>query len=193
MEPQDLCAAITSAQAGQADGYQALLDEYSQRLFGYFVRAVGNRHDAEDLLSELTLKLVKNLKKYDHRNRFEPWLFRIAANMVRDYIRRRKSNPVVASLSAVGLGNDDSSSSPEERFPSPPQDVDAGLIAAESSQRVQSALNELDEKARQMVLLRYFGQMSFKELAEMFDCPTGTVLARVHRALKALRKIMDKP
>lgn len=190
MEPQDLCAAIASAQAGRADGYQALLDEYSQRLFGYFVRAVGNRHDAEDLLSELTLKLVKNLKKYDHRNRFEPWLFRIAANMVRDYIRRRGSNPVVASLSAVGLGNDDSASSPEERFPGPPQDVDARLIAAESSQRIQSALNELDEKTRQMVLLRYFGQMSFKELAEMFDCPIGTILARVHRALKALRKIM---
>jgi len=188
MEPQRLRVSIASAQSGSAEGYEALFEEYGPRLYGYFFRAVGNDHDAEDLLGEMMLRLVKQLGKYDDRGRFEPWLFRVAANMVRDRIRRRKSRGPSISLSA----EDNSGRSMADQLPGESEPVDAAMLAGEASGHLQRALSVLDDKTRETILLRYFSQMSFKELAEVFQCPIGTVLARVHRGLKALREAMVK-
>jgi RNA polymerase sigma-70 factor (ECF subfamily) len=186
MEAERLRAMIAAAKAGRAEGYEALLEHYGRRLYGYFYRSTRSHHDAEDMLGELTLRLVRTLKRYDERGRFEPWLFRIAANMVRDRIRRRKSNPRPASLSAEGRGGD----AMVDHLPGPARPVDADLLAAEASEELNEALNKLDDTTREMILLRHFGQMSFKEIAEWFECPLGTALARVHRGLKSLRRLM---
>jgi RNA polymerase sigma-70 factor (ECF subfamily) len=186
MDAQRLREVIASAQSGQAWAYQSLLEAYAQRLYGYFLRACGNHHDAEDLLSETSLRLVGRLKTYDDRGRFEPWLFRIAANLVRDRIRRRKANPVHVSLSA----HEDGRAPVESRLPGNAAAVDSRLLAAEDSVKLAAAIDRLDETTRQMILLRHFGEMSFKEIAEICGCPLGTVLARVHRGYKALRQWM---
>ena len=186
MDRHDLQATIVAAQNGRPEAYQALLEAYWPRLYGYFVRAVGNHHDAEDLLGEMALKLVRQLKSYDDRGRFDPWLFRIAANMVRDRIRRIKVRPRVGSLSFEG-----SDGRPvADRVSSDGPPVTKRLELAESSADLTDALERLDPATRQMVLLRHFGEMSFKEIASVFDCPIGTALARVHRGLKAMRRMM---
>ena len=102
MDSAQLRVVIASAQAGSAEAYQALLNAYGSRLYGYFFRACGNHHEAEDMLGEMMLRLVRRMWRYDDRGRFEPWLFRIAANMVRDRIRRYRSNPSPVSLSSDG-------------------------------------------------------------------------------------------
>jgi len=186
MKPQQLRAAIASAKAGNAEGYDALISAYGQRLYGYFFRATRRHHDAEDMLGELTLKLVRTLRSYDDRGRFEPWLFRIAANMVRDRIRRSRTNPRPVSLSVES----DSGDSLVTHLPDQPRPVDAGLLAAEASAELNAALEKLAPTTREMILLRHFGEMSFKEIAEVFQCPLGTALARVHRGLQALRRLM---
>ena len=188
MDPQQLLETIAAAKAGSAEHFDALLASYGPRLYGYFLRATGHHQDAEDLLGDMTLKLVRQLHSYDERGRFEPWLFRIAANMVRDRIRRIRSRPRLVSLSAEdndGRHLGDVMSEPGH----PP--IEAGLLAQEASQELRGALSTLDETTREMVLMRFFGEVSFRELAEAFDCPLGTVLAKVHRGLKALRKVME--
>lgn len=187
MDNEQLRQTIQRAQTGNAEAYEALLDAYSKRLYGYFVRATGRHHDAEDLLSEMMLKLVRTLKKYDHRGRFEPWLFRIAANMVRDRIRRQKARPNAMSLSA----EDEDGQTMGQRLPGQQPAVTADLEAAEANLELQAALARLDEQTRQMILLRHFGEMSFKDIAATFGCPLGTALAKVHRGLKQLRDIME--
>ena len=177
---------IASAQAGDSEAFRALLDSYGPRLYGYFLRATGRHHDAEDLLGELMLRLVAKISRYDDRGRFEPWLFRIAANMVRDRIRRAKAAPAVVSLSVES----ESGRTRAEELPGPAEDVGAGLLAAEASGDLHAALGRLDVTTRQMILLRHFSQMSFKEIAEVFECPLGTALAKVHRGLRALRRYM---
>jgi len=132
--------------------------------------------------------LVRTICNYEHRGRFEPWLFRIAANMVRDRIRRRKVRPTPISLSAQS----DTGQTLGEQMPGQVVDINADMLAGELSESLQASLEELDMTTREMILLRYFGEMSFKELADIFECPIGTVLARVHRGLKALRKIMKR-
>lgn len=186
MDPKRLRATIVSAQSGSAGAYEALLEAYAPRLYGYFFRATGNHHDAEDLLGELTLRLVRHLKSYDDRGRFEPWVFRIAANLVRDRIRRRKSAPPAMSLSR----EDDFGTTAAERIPSGGPLPEADLLAEDASLALQKALAKLDDTTRQMILLRHFGEMSFKEIAALLECPIGTVLARVHRGLRTLRERM---
>jgi len=188
MEPQQFRAVIVAAKAGDDAAFEKLLDLYARRLYGYFFRATASHHDAEDLLSDLMLRLVRTLKRYDHRGRFEPWLFRIAANMVRDRIRRRKARPTPVSLSAETGGG----AALGDQLPGAAANIDAHMLAGETSAELNEALQKLDVATREMVLLRYFGEMSFKELAGIFRCPIGTVLARVHRGLKSLRKVMGK-
>jgi len=186
MDQQQLLRMIASAKAGDAGAFESLLEAYGPRLYGYFLHATGRHHDAEDLLSELTLRLVRRLADYDDRGRFEHWLFRIAANMARDRIRRIRAAPGTVSLSVEHESGRDLAARLAAQGPAP----DANMLAAESRRALQVALEKLEDTTREMVLLRYFGRMSFKELAEIFECPLGTVLARVHRGIRTLRRFM---
>lgn len=188
MEPEQLRAIVSAAQKGDAQAHAALLEAYGPRLYGYFFRATGSHHDAEDLLGEMMLRLVKRLGSYDDRGRFEPWLFRIAANMVRDRIRRNKTSPAALSISV----EDEDGGSMADQLPGTEPGADEAVLGAEASIELSEALEKLDEGTRQMVLLRHFGDMSFKEIAALFECPLGTVLAKVHRGLKTLRKYMSE-
>lgn len=188
MDSQELRQNIAQAKAGQAEAFENILTAYSNRLYGYFYRAVGNHHDAEDLLSDLSLRLVRQLQHYRHEGRFEPWLFRIAANLVRDRFRRSKARPGSVSLAA---GSEDGNALADD-LPASQPGVDAGLLGDEARLALQEALAELDETTRQMILLRHFAEMSFNEIAETFDCPLGTALARVHRGLKRLRSTLQE-
>ncbi len=179
--------AVAAARAGKAEGFSALLDAYGRRLYGYFYRAVGNHHDAEDLLGEMSLRLVRKFDTYDETGRLENWLFRIAANLVRDRFRRKKVRPKTVSLSV----DTDDGPDAAHRLESDGRPVDSRLLQAEASERVQCALERLDDTTREMILLRHFGQMSFKQIAAAFDCPIGTALAKVHRGLKALRRHLE--
>lgn len=186
MDPQQLRRKIASAKAGNPAGFEALLGAFGPRLYGYFLRATGNHHDAEDLLGEIMLRLVRRLKDYDDRGRFEHWIFRIAANLVRDRIRRIRSAPAVGTISVLDSEGGDLS----DRLPAETPSVDAGVLQRESNEHLQACLEKLDETTRQMILLRHLGRMSFKDLAELFDCPLGTVLARVHRGMRVLRRLL---
>ena len=188
MDPSELQATIEAAKAGRSEGYQAILAAYGSRLYGYFYRATGDRHDAEDLLSEVMLRLVRMLPGYDERGRFEPWLFRIAANLVRDRIRRRRAAPANFSLSAEpteGFNLEDTLAADDEP-------VETDLLSQEASKHLLAALEQLDEGTRQMILLRHFAGMTFAEISDMMDCPLGTALAKVHRGLKALRAKLER-
>lgn len=189
MEPQQLRDEIALAQAGEAGGMESLIEAYGPRLYGYFLRATGSHHDAEDLLGELWLRIVKTIKSYDDRGKFEPWLFRIAANMVRDRIRRIKVNPGPASLSGGG-DEGDASGSLADRLEGDAERADERLMATEAGQQLAAALGKLDPPTRQVILLRHFGELSFKEIADICGCPVGTALARMHRGLKTLRRVM---
>ena len=187
MDQQQLRETLAAAKAGQAEAFKALLEAYGHRLFGYFLRATRSHHEAEDLLGELLLRLVRQMKSYDERGRFDQWLFRIAANMVRDRIRRIRAAPRPISIT----GRDEEAGPLAERLPDQGPPVGTGLLAAEMGDQLQEALNKLDDSTRQMILLRHLGQLSFKELADYFQCPLGTALARVHRGMRLLREILS--
>jgi RNA polymerase sigma-70 factor (ECF subfamily) len=189
----DLPWLLERAQALDPDAFDRLVDLYGRRVHAFLLRMTGRREDAEDLLQEVFLRLVRMLPSYSHQGNFEGWLFRIAANLGRDRIRRIRRSPIVASLSS---GSENPPASDGERgwdgadeAAEPP---DSGLLRNEQIDRMQRALTQLPDAEREVVLLRYYSSMSFAEIAEAMDTPLGTALARSHRGLTKLRRLMEE-
>jgi RNA polymerase sigma-70 factor (ECF subfamily) len=190
MDAAVLSDLIGRAQRREPAAFDELVELYASRLYGYFYRLTGSREDAEDLLQELFVRVVRTIEQYEHDGRFEGWIFRIATNLVRDRVRRaRKSkalgvdHPAGGDLAdRAGLANlaDAGMPQPEHR-----------LDRAEQVDRLQWALTQLGESERQVILLRHFSQLSFREIAEQMGTPLGTALARAHRGLAHLRELME--
>jgi len=176
----DLTRLVNLAKAGQRQAVEQVVDLYAPRLFGLLYRMTGSRPDAEDLLQETFVKMLRGLGNYREDGRFEPWLFSIAANLARDWLRRQGRSPVTASTGR------DEDAAPSLTFAGPgPEQT---LARAEQLDLLQQAVNELSPAEREIVSLRFFAQMSFKEIAEALQVPLGTALARAHRALGHLRE-----
>jgi len=185
MEQDPLGEQITKCQQGDPEAFSWLTEEYGPRLYRYFLRLNGSTADAEDLLQELFVKLIEKIGHYRHQGRFESWLFCVAANMVRDEARRRVRRGEVLSLQDERVGL-------KEVLASDEATADVKLQQSEQIDRLQRALDQLPQMDREIIILRHYGQLSFKEIAEQFQIPIGTALAKVHRGLKRLQKIMTQ-
>jgi RNA polymerase sigma-70 factor (ECF subfamily) len=94
---------IRRAQQHDPAAFDQLVDRFSGPLYGLFCRLAGSTHDAEDLLQELFLRVVRMVDSYKHDGRFEAWLYRIAINLVRDHLRRLRRQPAFGNLSPALL------------------------------------------------------------------------------------------
>ncbi len=182
----DLTELVSRAKSGQTDAVDRLVDAYAPRLYGLLYRMVGSAAQAEDLLQETFVKMLRGLGRYREDGRFEPWLFSIAANLARDAIRRRgRAVPV-----ATGQDGQDCIARLAGEGPGP----DSRLLQVEQAQTLEQALATLSETQREVILLRFFSDLPFKQIAEMLQIPLGTALARAHRGLKHLReRLGDAP
>lgn len=189
MDEAALAEAIRGAQQGHANSFDGLVDAYAPRLFGFLYRLTGSRQESEDLLQEVFLRLVRTIEAYTHDGRFEAWLFRIAANLVRDRVRKvRRSGKFVSGSTD---SSDDGNGSLIESIEAEASDGARQLELSEEVEALNRALAKLPDAEREVVVLRHFSQMSFREIAEATDVPLGTALARGHRGLAKLRKLMD--
>jgi RNA polymerase sigma-70 factor (ECF subfamily) len=173
---------LRRAQRRQPEALNRLVEIYAARVFGLLYRLTGSRDAAEDLVQETFLRVVRMIGRYQHVGKFESWLFRIAANLARDRARqlgRRELREL----------DDGARRRDEVRAAEPSGSADPGqlLLRQEAGRRLAECLERLPEADREIILLRHFSELSFREIAEMLGVPLGTALARAHRALKRLR------
>lgn len=185
MEKESLSEKLIQCQQGQTEAFSWLAAEYGPRLYRYFYRITASQHDAEDLLQELFVKLIEKIGTYRHQGRFENWLFSIAANLARD--RGRRCQRTAKIFTRAGNFDEKIKMTPAQQA-SPEEN----LHRTELHARLQQALAQLPEADRRIILMRHYGQLSFAELAEHFHIPLGTALAKVHRGLKRLQRIMTE-
>ena len=184
MEPAGLDRVLRRARRRDPAALHTIVEMYSTRVFGLLYRLTGSPEIAEDLLQETFLRVVRMIPEYRHAGKFEAWLFRIAANLARDHARRirRHGQP----LALDGPGRENQPAVPELADAAQPDPGDE-LLKTETGQRLGEVLQELPELDREIILLRHFSELSFREVAELLDIPLGTALARAHRALKRLK------
>lgn len=191
MSLDHLTLLVRRAQSREAGAFDEIIDLFGSRLYGYFYRLSGSRDDAEDLLQELFLRVVRTIERYEHDGQLEAWLFRIATNLVRDRFRRAKRTPVHRSIDVEGDNEQPQTTWAGEladQTTAPPSDE---VERREDMDRMQRALTELPPGEREAVMLRHFSQLSFAQIADVMCTPLGTALARVHRGLAKLRKLVD--
>ena len=175
---------LRRAQRREADALESLYELYCRRVFGLLYRLTGSRDVAEDLLQATFLRVVRVLPDYEHRGRFEAWLFRIAANLVRDRARKRSRHQKAIEHGFPRRGDEQLSNAATPQSVRPDEELDR----RESEQRLQACLADLSEMEREIILLRHYSELSFREIAEMLDIPLGTALSRAHRALARMRR-----
>lgn len=173
----ELTRIIDGCKVGDPDCFAQMLDLYAARCYGYFYRLTGDRGLSDELLSELFVKLVEKIGSYKGGS-FESWLFRIALNIFHDHLRGRQRRKRLLD----GHRSELESESWEARVSDAKE---------EWLDRLQSQLARLDADTREIIMLRFYSELSFKEIAQLRSEPLGTALSKLHRGLKKLRELME--
>jgi RNA polymerase sigma-70 factor (ECF subfamily) len=166
---------IAGCKDGSNESFSQLVDMYASRCFGYFYRLTGNKDVSDDLLSELFARLVSKIGSFKGGS-FESWLFKTASNIFYDYLRSKQRQKKLLEIQKKQL---------ESKLKETKQ------ADNEISDKLQMQLGKLDADTRELIMLRFYSQASFKEIAKMRSEPIGTTLSKLHRGLKKLRELME--
>src|ERR1043166_3343949 len=161
-----LAATIHGAQHGDAACFDRLADHFAGRVYGFLYRLTGSRNDAEDLMQEVFVRVIRMIAGYQHDGRFESWIFRIAANLCRDRVRRIQRTPKHLALEGSDDGSEEGGGS-FQSLAANDSGPDARMVKTEELDALGVALAQLPENERTVIMLRHFSQMSFKEIAEI--------------------------
>lgn len=147
------------------------------------------REDAEEICQEAFLSVIRNLNSFHGESQFQTWLFRIAANKARDFRKRRHAAKRGAGVTPVSLQAQDAETG---LTPDPPAELpgpDELLMSAEKMALVREALDGLGEPCREIVELRYFGDLSYEELSRTLKLNPKTVSSRLSKCLDRLEAL----
>jgi RNA polymerase sigma-70 factor, ECF subfamily len=181
---EDWASVVRRAKGLDAAAFEEIVDAYSGRLYGFFQRMLGGREEAEDLVQEVFVRVVKAIAEYREEGRFEAWLFRIAGNLARDRLRREPRESALGDREGNREGN-------RQEELGIGTDACLSLERREDADRLQECLTKLPSVEREVILMRHYGELSFAEIAEYTAAPLGTVLSRAHRGLAKLRQWME--
>lgn len=165
--------------AGSAPAFDALIARYANDLYGFLYRFVNNAALADDLVQETFLQVHAAAGSFDRSRAFKPWLYTIAANKARDQLRSR-SRRQEQSLDA---GNDDETPGVARQLEAPGQDALEEVERREQQQQVRELIDRMPEHLRAILILGYYKQLPYAEIAEILDIPVGTVKSRLHSAV----------
>lgn len=173
--------------AGDGQAFAALMGRYRRELFNFLARFTGDHALAEDVFQETFLQLHLSAATFDTSRRLKPWLFTIAANKARDAMRksyRRQAAPLDATVGGGG----DQETTYVELMPSNIPRPEESLLNLETRQIVQSIIQQMPENLRTVLMLSYFNEFPYKEIADILEVPLGTVKSRLHAAVQYFAK-----
>jgi len=152
-----------------------LFEKYHLMLFNYFTKMTYNQQVSEDMVQEVFHKLIKYRHTYRGEGIFTTWMFQIAHNTFYDFVRREKKHLSI---------EDDNINVPDST------DLHETVAEREDLRHVRDAIHTLPDDYREVLILRCYHNMKYKDIAEMLDCPVGTVKARVHHGINKLKEIL---
>ncbi len=173
---------IRSFQEGNQQALEILVNRYKEKIFSSIFFLVKDKYLAEDLFQEVFIKVIDTLRsnRYNEEGKFVQWALRIAHNLCVDYFRKIKRTKIIHS--------DDKDIF--EMLNTSAESADTKMVQGQSYSKIRTMLNELPEEQREVIVLRHFADMSFKEIAEVTNTSINTALGRMRYGLINLRKLM---
>ena len=172
--------------SGNNDAFETLLSRYKQRIFSFIYSKIKDRDLADDIFQETFIKVIKTLRKgtYNDEGRFLSWLMRIAHNLIVDHFRQKQRMPMHESH--------DAEVDVFYRVSEPSQNIEDLLIDSQIKEDLNTLILELPENQLEVLRMRLYQDMSFKEIAERTNVSINTSLGRMRYGLINLRKLIDE-
>lgn len=181
---------MARTQTGDQEAFALLVHRYEKPLFSFLRRMTGNAADAEDVFQDTFLRVHSHRDQYRNGAPFRPWLYRIAANLSVDRLRRRKRRWWF-SLDAPSGGHPEGLSLADS-LAARGADADTGARAQETALALERALAALPAKHRAVFLMARYEDMSYEDIAQALQIPLGTVKSRMNTAVQRLRDAMKE-
>ncbi|CAJ1311339.1 RNA polymerase sigma-70 factor (ECF subfamily) [Paenibacillus sp. SORGH_AS306] len=177
---------VKLALKGDQRAFAEIVELYKDKIFHLGYRMLSNRHEAEDVVQETFLRVYKNLDRYDQKQKFSTWIYRIGTNLCIDRLRKRKP-----SYSLDAELNDQDGTDGYALLPGDERTPESEYLLSETQQLIHQAIDSLPDKYKTVMVLRYLQELSLQEISEVMDMPVTTIKTRVHRGREFLRKKLE--
>lgn len=174
---------------GNTESLGPLVTRWEQPLFRFVYRLLERREDARDVCQETFLRILRGAREFRKGARFSTWMYQIALNLCRDQVRRRSRWRL--RIAEPSGDRDTERWEPEE--PAPPEGLpDRAIESRQRERAVHEALRGLPPEQREVVFLKEFEGLKFREIAEVLGCPESTVKSRMYFALDTMRRDLTR-
>lgn len=172
---------VARSKTGDTESFNQLVKRWERPIFALAYRTLGREEDARDVTQETFLRAFRALSGFKGDAKFSSWLYRIALNLCRDWMRKERRAPMVAVPEGVEVAQLAADHGPTET-------VEDLAARAELSREVAKAMAHLPEEQRNAIILKEYHGLTFQEIADLMRCPLSTVKTRVYQGLSTLRK-----
>jgi RNA polymerase sigma-70 factor (ECF subfamily) len=176
---------VTRARGGDTDSFNQLILRWERPIYALAYRVIGREEDARDVCQDTFLRAYRSLAGFKGEAKFSSWLYRIALNLCRDWIRRQRRAPVSQLRDDVDALEAAASVEPSESI----EDL---VARRELSAVVEEAMALLPPEQRTALILKEYHGMTFQEIADLQGCPLSTVKTRLYQGLAVLRRHLER-
>src|SRR3954469_12149206 len=176
---------VARSKGGDADSFNQLIRRWERPIYALAYRVIGREEDARDVCQETFLRAFRALPGFKGQAKFSSWLYRIALNLCRDWIRRQRRAPVMQMPEGIDPGELMAERGPVES-------IETLVSRRQLSGFVEEAMALLPEEQRTAIILKEYHGMTFQEIADMQGCPLSTVKTRLYQGLTVLRRHLEK-
>ena len=176
---------VSTYMKGDENALSTLIERHKQRIYSFIYSKVYDKDISEDIFQDTFIKVIRTLKigKYNEEGKFLPWVMRIAHNLVIDHFRKNNRMPKFDNSSEFDIFSVISDSS---------LNAEKSLIKSQVEEDVRRLIEELPDDQKQVLVMRMYNDMSFKEISDNTGVSINTALGRMRYALINLRKVIDK-
>ena len=170
---------------GDAESFNELITRWERPIYALAYRVIGREEEARDVVQETFLRAFRGIKNFRGQAKFSSWVYRIALNLCRDWIRRERRAPIQATPEGVDLVELAAEQGPVES-------IETLVARHDLSKIVEQAMALLPDEQRTAIILKEYHGMTFQEIADMQGCPLSTVKTRLYQGLTVLRRHLEK-
>ncbi len=171
--------------AGDENALTILINRHQSKIYGFIYSKLSDRDISDDIFQDTFIKVIKTLKSnsYNEEGKFLPWVMRISHNLIIDHYRRNKKMPMYRETEEFSIFSIMSDNVPN---------IESQLITTQVENDLRKLIEELPEEQKEVLMMRMYQDLSFKEISETTGVSINTALGRMRYAIMNLRKVIDK-
>ena len=176
---------IMNYMEGNEKAFEVLLNRHKDKIYTSIYLFVKDTELAEDIFQDVFIKIIRSLSKgkYNHQGKFLQWAMRISYNMCVDHFRKSKRRTKVSPTETFDIF---------DVLESPEENMEQQIMKSQIHQKIRKVVDKLPEEQREVVILRHYADMSFKEIAQLTNVSINTALGRMRYALINMRKVIEE-